>query len=164
MRQSAKAQAYADSVLKETGSTYRDVASKIDEFKLNMDGLIADSKEFRAQLETSNISFDDLSKELSQMLEGVGQAILDEFKDPLPEDQDERYKHREEIIAFALGKIEAAFEEVCAALGMEKEKTHAMFERIRPKLHHIISVTGECSLTLETYGTLIRSNLREHHR
>ncbi|KAH6913953.1 hypothetical protein BKA70DRAFT_1259961 [Coprinopsis sp. MPI-PUGE-AT-0042] len=142
LRQSAKAQAYANSVLKETGSTYRDVASKVDEFKSSMDGLIADSKEFRAQLESSNISFDDLSKELSQVLEGVSQSILDEFKEPLPENQDERYMHREEMITFALDKIEAAFEEVCVALGMEKVKAHAMFERIRPKLHHIISVTG----------------------
>jgi hypothetical protein len=145
LRQSAKAQAYADSVLKETGSKYRDVASKVDEFKLNIDGLIADSKEFKTQLESSNISFDDLSEQLSHLLEGVGQTILDEFKEPLPEDQDERYKHREAIIIFALDKIEAAFEEVCVALGMDKDKAHAVFERIRPKLHHIISVTGKSS-------------------
>ncbi|KAH6890948.1 hypothetical protein BKA70DRAFT_1572162 [Coprinopsis sp. MPI-PUGE-AT-0042] len=142
LRQSAKAQAYANNVLKETRSTYRDVASKVDEFKSSMDGLIADSKQFRAQLETSNISFGDLSKKLSHALDGVSQAILGEFKEPLPENQDERYMHREVMITFALNKIEAAFGEVCAALGMEKEKAHAMFERIRPKLHHIISVTG----------------------
>ncbi|KAH6919257.1 hypothetical protein BKA70DRAFT_1177018 [Coprinopsis sp. MPI-PUGE-AT-0042] len=142
LAQSANAQAYANSVLKETGSTYRDVASKVDEFKSSMSGLIADSKEFKAQLETSNISFEDLSKELSQALEGVSQAVLDEFKEPLPEDQDERYTYREKMIEFALDKIQAAFEEVCAALGMEKVKAYAMFKRIRPKLHHILSVTG----------------------
>ncbi|KAH6883800.1 hypothetical protein BKA70DRAFT_1341532, partial [Coprinopsis sp. MPI-PUGE-AT-0042] len=109
LRQSAKAQAYANNVLKETRSTYRDVASKVDEFKSSMDGLIADSKEFRAQLETSNISFGDLSKKLSHALDGVSQAILDEFKEPLPENQDERYMHREAMITFALNKIEAAF-------------------------------------------------------
>jgi hypothetical protein len=145
LRQSTKAQAYAGSVLEETGSKYRDVASKVDEFKLNIDGLIVDSREFQKQLESSNISFEDFSEKLSQALEGVRQAILDEFKEPPPGDQDEGYSRREALIKFALDKIEAAFEEVCAALGMDRGKARAAFGRIRSKLHRILSAAGKRS-------------------
>jgi hypothetical protein len=143
LRQSAlKAKAFAENVLAETGRAYQDVAVKVVEFKSSMNELVAESKEFRAQLVVSQVSLDDLSHELTKALEQVGQDILEEFKEPLPEDQDERYARREATVSFALDKIQVAFIEVCVTLGMQNDEAQAMFERIRPKLHHVVSITG----------------------
>ncbi|EFI28140.1 hypothetical protein CC1G_14167 [Coprinopsis cinerea okayama7 len=146
VEQSQKAFAVSKVLLEEGKKEFKDVSLQIDEFKSHMEEFIEFSRTFRLEIQDAlrkeGFTEDGWSDALSREMEKVVEAIMKEFEDPLPEDQDERYRQREKMISFALDEIEKGFIRACALLKIPEPEARAKFAFIRPRLQHYFMIAG----------------------
>lgn len=92
-----------------------------------------------------------ISAELAHRVDGIIEQIMAEFSskpslDPRSENKAEAYKMVEEVVDFALDRVEDALVAIYASLGIPASEARAMSGNVRPHIKHVVLALCElCS-------------------
>lgn len=156
-----RALTYGNKELASASQKYTDVAEKIEEFRRAIDALGNGVREFGNTILSSKIALDseDISKKLSKALEDILEKTKEEFEEPLPEDQTESYKAREIAVERALVRMENALVKVLESFGVPELETREKFTLLGPNIKHVILVTGNDVVYMNTRVWALTSQL-----
>lgn len=156
---------YAENELASASRTYSDVADQILDFKDVMGHVVdaaAQMRNFDSQhhLERRDTSiqfdYEAFYDKFSAKADMIIQQFLKEFKEPLPENQTERYRKTEEVVSWLLDKLQNAFVEVYATFGVSEDHTRERFGHLKPHIKSAVMITGQHdlkqSLIFETHN------------
>ena len=135
---------YTDEQLQNAKATYTSATEKIDKFKLAMERLVADTKEFADKQRLEGINLDEFSQKPPSA--GLNTA-LEKFKvglsQPLPGDETPRQADREAVVSSALSKVEDAVVKVNALWSISEDDSRAHFKEIEPYIKSALIICGE---------------------
>ena len=132
-----KAIAYKDKILEDAAAEYASIADKIKDVEQSMAQVVT-SAETLAKLILTYVpnreEFQDLFEvELSRAWE----TLKEEFSEPLPEDQTERYKQEAIRLARALNMTEVALGKICGA------DVRTEFDNIKPHIRKAMLIMSK---------------------
>jgi hypothetical protein len=109
-------------------------------------GMNADSQ----LIEIRHLEDEDYAFFFNKNMEKVLKRLQAELKEPLPENQSERYKQREVVINLALNMTEDVLVEAYDILDMPEEEVREKFGHVKPHIRQAILVMGKhifCTLS-----------------
>ncbi|PPQ93785.1 hypothetical protein CVT25_013494, partial [Psilocybe cyanescens] len=90
----------------------------------------------------SDLDITELYEQLKEEIDKVVAQLMEEFQEPLPEDQTERFKVREAGVTRALDMIEDALVLVYENWGITEFEARQKFSHVKPHIQHVILVIG----------------------
>ncbi|KAF9529428.1 hypothetical protein CPB83DRAFT_765014 [Crepidotus variabilis] len=143
---SDKLMEYANEKMSEALDAYPDAVEKVHAFKEAISSFLVNIKEFEIQtqqlLQTKGFNHEEVKKTLGEKVDNILEQLTEEFKTPLPENQDERYEQREEIVDWTLDKLETALVDVYRAYGVSELDTRAKFQGAKENIKSIVMIIG----------------------
>lgn len=91
----------------------------------------------------SDLNVTELYEQLKEEIDKVVTQLMEEFQEPHPEDQTERFRMREVAITRALDMIEDALVLVYGNWGITEFETRQKFSHVKPHIRHVVLVIGE---------------------
>jgi septal ring factor EnvC (AmiA/AmiB activator) len=138
-----KGMAMANSALKDIAEEYNDVADKVQLFQEEINKIVEHATELKQQLLESNIDLVVLHDYMTQEVANIVEKLQKEFDKPLPDDKDERARHRGNMISKILDALEAAFVHVCVKSGrMSEEDARQKFRPVKTAIHDAFLIAG----------------------
>ncbi|KAF5354991.1 hypothetical protein D9756_005389 [Leucocoprinus leucothites] len=134
-------------VLDEIVKVYAETAHVVGTLKSAANDVVGEAQQLRNELqiimEQKNITIEHLSDVLSNE---IGQTYMELIRDnditTLPESRNERAQARAELIDKVLPKVGVAYIRTTVKLGVPDEQAEQQFQRVSPKVKHILLVTG----------------------
>lgn len=167
---SDKLMEYANEKMSEALDAYPDAVEKVHAFKEAISSFLVNIKEFEIQtqqlLQTKGFNHEEVKKTLGEKVDTILEQLAEEFKTPLPENQDERYEQREEIVDWTLDKLETALVDVYRAYGVSELDTRAKFQGAKENIKSIVMIIGQLfpfSFQIKLIDVTILGNVAEAH-
>jgi hypothetical protein len=117
------------------------ISDTIVKFNGIMKGVMTDAEAMLKVLHGLDLKdFEDrLRVELFQAFE----ELKEDFSEPLPENQTERYKQQKIMITHALEKAEDALVNVCGHWEIPENTVRTNFDRIKPHIIYLLLIVGK---------------------
>lgn len=135
-------------VLDKVTQVFTETRHVVKDFRHSMDQVVEQARQVRFELQTfideKDITIEHLSERLSNEIGGVYRELKSEVVDPLPEDRGERARARAQLVTRAMEKIEKAYVRAIVEVGIPRERAEDQFNRISPKITHVLLITGGC--------------------
>jgi hypothetical protein len=137
-----KGMAMANSALKDIAEKYNDVADKVQLLQ-EVNKIVEHATELKQQLLEGNIDPVVLDDYMTQEVANVVKKLQKEFDKPLPDDKDERSRHRDDTISKILAALEAAFVHVSVKFGsMSEEDARRTFAPVGTVIRKALLIVG----------------------
>ena len=143
-----KAIDYADISLTASALQFPSAADKIAEFKASVQDLVKSAEVLAPQgslvaRTDININPDEFIRRLSDKIDIILEELKAEFSEPLPEDKSEGYRKREEVVEWALDKLEGAFVEVYGHWHVPEAEAKERFSHVKAPIRRVVLLVGE---------------------
>ncbi|KAJ3569852.1 hypothetical protein NP233_g4776 [Leucocoprinus birnbaumii] len=134
-------------VLDEIVKVYTETTYMVDNLRSATNSIVEEARHLRKELETvieqKNITMEHLSDTLS---EEMGKVYLELTREKsigeLPKNRRERSQARGELVREVSQKVEKAYILAMVKLGVPSEQADQQFQRVTPKIEHIVLVIG----------------------
>jgi len=141
-----KAKEYAEEMLHDAATQIPSVSEKINEFKDTLSRIVVNAEGMGTILQ--DVDLEEFQKRFELQLSSSWEALNQEFSEPLPDNQTERYQQQAIVISAALEMIEDSLVEVCQFWKIPEADVRTKFDDIKPHLNH---------------GLLVIANLVNNH-
>jgi len=126
-----KANTYKNKILNDAAAEYTLIADKINDFEKSMNQVVTNAETLAKMILKDVPNREELQNRFEVEGSRAWESLKEEFSEPLPEDQTERYKQQATRIARALDMTEDALVKVC---GLPEADVRAEFDNIKPHI------------------------------
>ncbi|EIW81951.1 hypothetical protein CONPUDRAFT_152843 [Coniophora puteana RWD-64-598 SS2] len=135
---------YADRLIKQAKTSYKDVARSFDDVNQRVQYIVEASAELRNSIalkaRAQDFTFEHFSEELSKQLGGALEELREEFP---PTNQAPGHERRREMVERALAKVEERMLAVARKFGLDEADVHKFFAAAGPHIVDVVTTTGD---------------------
>ena len=128
-------------MLKDAILEYPLIAEKIKELKEAMDHIVTNTEALATVLQ--HVDLQEFQNQFEVERVRVFEQLKEEFSEPLPEDQTERYQQQKIRIARALDMIEDGLVVACHVFEIPEVDVRTKFNEIKPHILHFLLIIGK---------------------
>lgn len=131
---------FAEKILNDASAQYASASDKIEEFKESMSRLVTSAEGMGKVL--MDVDVEEFQSRFADELSRTFEELKEEFSEPLPEDQSERYRQQAAMVSQALNKTEDALVTVCGFLNIPEAAVRMTFDDVKPHMNHSLLIVA----------------------
>jgi len=132
-----KASAYKDKILKDAAAEYASIADKINDFEKSMNQVVTSAETLAKMILEHVPNREEFQNRFEVERSHAWETLKEEFSEPLPEDQTERYKQQAIRVARALNMTENALVKVG---GLPEADVRTEFDNTKPHIRKALLI------------------------